>query len=73
MRLALEKTYRSFRLFIRCENCLRETAKVLDVPPGDDAPEDADDLIESGFLSNLSFCCGHCDSPIGRLFAINQE
>jgi hypothetical protein len=69
--LALKPKYRTFTLFIRCENCLRETMRDLNVPPGDDAPSDADELIDSGFLNNLSFCCGHCDSAIGRLVGVN--
>jgi hypothetical protein len=69
---ALRKPYRNFSLHIRCESCLRETVQLIEVPPGDDSPEDEDELLESGFLANLSFRCPQCESPIGRLFGINQ-
>jgi hypothetical protein len=71
MGLALRKFYRTFSLHIRCENCLRETTRILDVPPGDDSPLSADELIESGFLRNMTFACAHCDSAIGQLFGIS--
>jgi hypothetical protein len=70
--LALRESYRTFSLFIRCESCLRESIKVIEVPPGDDSPADEDELLESGFLSNLAFKCSQCESPIGRLFGMNQ-
>ncbi|MDQ1183556.1 hypothetical protein [Agrobacterium larrymoorei] len=69
MGLAL-KSYRAFELFLRCENCMRETSRVIDVPPGDDSPNDADELMESGFLANLSFSCGPCGHPIAQLIGI---
>lgn len=72
MGLALGKTYRAFCLHIRCENCLRETTRGLSVPPGDYSPADADELLESGFLSSMAFQCGHCESVIGRLFGISD-
>lgn len=72
MGLALRRDYRSFHLHIRCENCLRETMRVIEVPPGDGSPDDADELIESGFLGNMNFCCSHCDCVIGQLFGISQ-
>lgn len=70
MGLAVQK-YRCFELHIRCDNCLRETARQIEVPPGDNSPQDADDLIESGFLANLSFSCAACDGIIGQLFGIS--
>ena len=72
MGLALQKPYRAFRLHIRCENCLRETTRALSVPPGDYSPSDADELIESGFLANMAFQCGHCECVIGQLFGISE-
>ncbi len=72
MGLALRRTYRAFSLHIRCENCLRETTRLLSVPPGDDAPDDVDELMGSGFLSSMSFRCSHCDCVIGQLFGISD-
>jgi hypothetical protein len=69
---ARRECYRNFSLHIRCEGCLRETVQLIEVPPGDDSPADEDDLMESGFLANLSFRCQQCESPIGRLFAVNR-
>jgi hypothetical protein len=71
MKLAVKEYYRLFTLHIRCENCLRETTRLLDIPPGDDAPQDTDELLESGFLSGMQFCCNSCESQIGRLFGIS--
>ncbi len=72
MGFAQRKTYRAFCLHIRCENCLRETARGLSVPPGDYSPADPDELIESGFLANMAFQCGHCECVIGQLFGISE-
>lgn len=59
--------FRAYELSIRCENCYRETARVIEVPRVDDAPSDVDEFLESAILGNLTFKCQHCDSRIGML------
>lgn len=71
MGLAVERMPVQLRLHIRCENCLRESSKLLDVPPEADVPTDAYDLEKSGLLQNLTFFCQPCESTIGRLFGIS--
>ena len=71
MGLALEKSRSPLRLHIRCENCLRESSKVIDVPPGAEVPDDPQELAGEGYINNVSFYCRHCQSVIGRLFAIS--
>lgn len=70
MQLAYSRPSVAFELHIRCENCFRETVHILEVPGADEAPQDAEDLAESGLLSNLRYCCARCESLIGRLFAV---
>ncbi len=65
-----QQEYQSFTLHIRCENCMRETERGLTVPVCADMPKDADDLIQSALLSDMRFCCIHCQSVIGRLLDI---
>lgn len=64
--------YRAFTLFLRCENCLRDSSKVVEVPPGDDSPTSADELLESGFLANVTFSCGPCGATIAQLVGIKE-
>lgn len=71
MGLALMKGQPPMRLHIRCANCLRESSRELEVPAGVDLPSDAHELGEGGYLDNVPFHCGHCDSSIGKLFAIS--
>jgi hypothetical protein len=70
MQLAYSKPSLAFELHIRCENCARETVRVLEVPDIDEAPQDVEDLASSGLLSEMRFCCARCESVIGRLFAV---
>lgn len=70
MQLAYSKPSSAFELHIRCENCSRESVRLLEVPDVDDAPQDVEDLAESGLLSGLRFCCARCECVIGRLFAV---
>ena len=72
MGLAVEKMPSQLRLHIRCENCLRESSKVLDIPLGIDMPRDAYDLEESGLLGSVRFFCTPCESTIGQLFGISE-
>lgn len=60
----------SFELHIRCDNCMRETERVVNVPNVDDAPCDPEDLIDSAFLQSIPYRCRQCDGNIGRLFKI---
>ncbi len=62
--------YQSFTLHIRCENCMRESERGLTVPVCADMPTDADELIQSALLSDMRFCCIHCQSVIGQLLDI---
>jgi hypothetical protein len=71
MGLALMRNAQPLRLHIRCENCLRETSKVLEPPPGADLPDDPMELAEGGYLNNIPFFCLHCESTIGKLFAVS--
>lgn len=64
--------YKAFTLFLRCENCLRESAKVVEIPPGDDSPSDVDELLESGFLAQIPFACGPCGYPIAQLIGVKE-
>lgn len=60
----------SFELHIRCDNCMRESMKVVNVPHVDDAPCDPEDLIDSAFLQTIPYRCRQCQGLIGRLFKI---
>ncbi|MBP1852143.1 hypothetical protein J2Z17_003598 [Rhizobium halophytocola] len=62
----------NYELHIRCENCMREASRIVSVPQVDDAPEDVEELLGSGLLANLRFKCSHCDSAIGRVFAVTR-
>ncbi|OHV81757.1 hypothetical protein LCM4573_21445 [Rhizobium sp. LCM 4573] len=71
MGLELARSQSPVRLHIRCENCLRESSRVLEPRPGAELSDDPCALAEEGYLDNLPFFCGHCESVIGRLFAIS--
>ncbi len=71
MNVAVLRSSAWFTLHIRCENCMRESEKVVEMPLGDDVPRDAEELIESVFLERLSFRCRPCGGVIGRLIGIN--
>jgi hypothetical protein len=60
-----------FTLHIRCENCMRDSVKVVDMPIGDDVPRDAEELIESVYLEKIPFRCQPCSGVIGRLVGIS--
>lgn len=60
-----------FTLHIRCENCLRDSEKCVQMPIGDGVPRDADELVESVFLESIPFRCQPCGSVIGRITGIN--
>ncbi|TBY54557.1 hypothetical protein E0H59_13825 [Rhizobium leguminosarum bv. viciae] len=59
-----------FTLHIRCENCMRDSEKVVQMPIGDDVPRDVEELIESVYLESIPFRCQPCGSVIGRLVGI---
>lgn len=59
-----------FKLHIRCENCVRDYALLLDVPDVEDAPTTVDELIESEFLARQRFTCHVCESAIGNLIGV---
>ncbi|MBS9476202.1 hypothetical protein [Ancylobacter radicis] len=59
-----------FRLHLRCEQCVTECKRILDVPRADDAPTDIEELLESAFLRRQNFICGVCESPIGVIAAV---
>jgi hypothetical protein len=61
-----------FRLHLRCDFCLIDSERVIDVPAVEDAPEDIDSLIESGFLGRQRFQCSKCESPIATLVGATQ-
>jgi hypothetical protein len=60
---------RSFKLHLRCTNCLKPAVRSLDVPDADDAPRDVDELMQSALLGRLSFAC-QCGSVIGQVVAV---
>lgn len=70
MQLAYSRPSLAFELHIRCENCARESVRVVEVPDVDDAPQDVEALVGSGLLAGLRYCCAKCESVIGRLFAV---
>ncbi|MBX5190162.1 hypothetical protein HJB86_14725 [Rhizobium sp. NZLR3b] len=71
MGLAVMKSQPPLRLHIRCENCLRESSKVLEVPTDAYVPNDMCELAQEGYLDSVPFFCAHCESSIGKLFAIS--
>jgi hypothetical protein len=71
MGLAALQSHSPFTLHIRCENCMRDSERTLDMPIGDDAPRDADELVGSVYLESIPFRCQPCGSVIGRLVGIN--
>ncbi|ARM12097.1 MULTISPECIES: hypothetical protein [Rhizobium] len=71
MQLLISEASRQFELQIRCENCMRESARLISVPRIDGAPSDVEELLESGFLRSLRFSCAKCDSAIGILVAVS--
>ena len=61
-----------FTLHIRCENCMRDSVSVMEVPAGDNVPQDADDLVGSAYLENREFRCRPCGSVIGIIVGIEE-
>ncbi|KNY18487.1 hypothetical protein AKG11_05070 [Shinella sp. SUS2] len=70
MGYAVLKSTAPFTLHLRCDNCMRESTRDIELPVGDDIPRDADELIESAFLGSLKFNCRPCGGVIGRLIGI---
>jgi ribosomal protein S27E len=68
---AVLKQTESFTLHIRCENCMRESEKLVAVPVGEDAPRDAEELMGSVYLESIPYRCRPCGSVIGRLIGIS--
>lgn len=64
------RTYAPFTLHLRCDNCMRESTRCIELPVGDDIPRDPDELIESAFLGSLKFNCRPCGGVIGQLVGI---
>ncbi|MBA8846229.1 hypothetical protein HD884_002159 [Ochrobactrum intermedium] len=65
-----QQEYQSFALHIRCENCMVEAVRGVTVPVCTDMPRDADELLESALLGDMSFRCVHCQGVIGRLLNV---
>lgn len=72
MGLSALKWKASFDLHLRCENCTRESHQVINVPPGDGAPDTIEDLLDDVLLQNVRYRCRHCESTIGRIFMISD-
>jgi hypothetical protein len=72
MTVALRRQPRFLTLHARCDNCLREAVRTIEVPPVDDAPCDVEELMESGFLGTLSFHCA-CSGRVGQIIGVGQE
>jgi hypothetical protein len=64
------KSSAPFTLHIRCENCMRESTRDVELPFGDDVPRDPEELTESAFLGSLTFNCRPCGGVIGQLIGI---
>lgn len=71
MALLAPKTHRTFQLFVRCSNCLRNSSMPLLVPDVPDAPETAEELEYSGALASVRFFCRHCESAIGQITGVS--
>lgn len=71
MGYAVLRSAAPFTLHIRCDNCMRDSEKMVEMPVGDEVPRDADELIESVFLEKIPFRCQPCGGVIGRLVGIS--
>jgi hypothetical protein len=60
---------RSFKLHLRCTNCLKPAVQTLEVPDVDDAPQDIDELLESALLARFPFSC-RCGNVIGQIISV---
>jgi hypothetical protein len=60
---------RSFKLHLRCTNCLKPAVRLLDVPEAEDAPRDVEELMDSAVLGRLSFTC-KCGNVIGQIVSV---
>lgn len=69
---AVLKLAAPFTLHIRCDNCMRDSVKVIEVPFGDDVPRDADELVGSSFLEQQTFRCRPCGGVIGLITGIEE-
>ena len=64
---------RNFLLHLRCEGCQKLSSRELAIPPYEDVPTSVEDLMESGLLQSVKFCCTRCESVIGRIVAVNMR
>lgn len=62
----------SFRIYVRCCDCLESGSVRLNVPAAEDAPTCVDELVESAALASLRFSCLKCEGVIGEIIGINQ-
>lgn len=70
MGLATREATAQFTLYLRCDNCMRESTRDIRLPVGEGIPRDADELVESAFLGDLKFNCRPCGSVIAQLVGI---
>lgn len=63
----------SFELVIRCDNCMRESVRRLNVPDVDDAPSDVDELLDSALLAHIGYGCMRCHGVIGQVTGIRKQ
>lgn len=61
-----------FKVHVRCDNCLRDASRVLEVPDAEEAPTSVADLVESAFLERQRFTCSRCEYPISLVTGIAQ-
>jgi hypothetical protein len=61
-----------FRLHLRCDCCLVDSERIVDVPAVEEAPDDIDSLLESGFMARQRFQCSKCEGPIATLVGVTQ-
>jgi hypothetical protein len=60
----------AFKVYVRCANCQKDYGCRLEPPEADDAPADADALLDSNFLREQRFHCRDCECPIGTVTGV---
>ncbi len=68
-----ERIAARFKLHLRCENCLKDSVQIFDVPDVVDAPTNVSELLESGALEHQPFACKECESAIGMLVGVTAS
>lgn len=64
---------RRYRLMMRCWNCMKESARVIDFGDDEEAPADIGELVESAAFGRIRYRCTNCDSAIGTVISVKQS